>query len=106
MCLSYSQNDRDEQIAANGLSTPQDAIAILLHRLVRTLSCARPAPLRKCVLCALLAHTKQLCADNHPRIMRLLPRLLQHWLKEGVVPFAKVVDDCAGLSAEREVLVI
>jgi len=28
-------NGRDQQIAANGLSTPQDAIAILLHRLVR-----------------------------------------------------------------------
>ena len=30
-------NDRDQQIAAKGLSTPQDAIAILLHRLVRRL---------------------------------------------------------------------
>jgi hypothetical protein len=30
-------NGRDQQIAANGLSTPQDAIAILLHRLVRPL---------------------------------------------------------------------
>jgi hypothetical protein len=30
-----AQNGRDQQIAANGLSTPQDAIAILLHRLVR-----------------------------------------------------------------------
>jgi hypothetical protein len=29
-----TQNDRDQQIAAKGLSTPQDAIAILLHRLV------------------------------------------------------------------------
>jgi hypothetical protein len=28
-------NARDQQIAAKGLSTPQDAIAILLHRLVR-----------------------------------------------------------------------
>jgi len=32
-----SDNGRDQQIAANGLSTPQDAIAILLHRLVRHL---------------------------------------------------------------------
>jgi hypothetical protein len=30
-----SPNGRDQQIAAKGLSTPQDAIAILLHRLVR-----------------------------------------------------------------------
>jgi len=30
-----AQNARDQQIAAKGLSTPQDAIAILLHRLVR-----------------------------------------------------------------------
>ena len=30
-----SPNARDQQIAANGLSTPLDAIAILLHRLVR-----------------------------------------------------------------------
>ena len=30
-----AQNGRDQQIAANGLSTPLDAIAILLHRLVR-----------------------------------------------------------------------
>jgi len=29
-----ARNGRDQQIAANGLSTPQDAIAILLHRLV------------------------------------------------------------------------
>ena len=29
------RNARDQQIAAKGLSTPQDAIAILLHRLVR-----------------------------------------------------------------------
>jgi hypothetical protein len=28
------QNGRDQQIAANGLSTPQDAIAILLQGLV------------------------------------------------------------------------
>jgi len=28
-------NARDQQIAAKGLSTPLDAIAILLHRLVR-----------------------------------------------------------------------
>jgi len=28
-------NARDQQIAAKGLSTPQGAIAILLHRLVR-----------------------------------------------------------------------
>ena len=28
-------NGRDQQIAANGLSTPQEVIAILLHRLVR-----------------------------------------------------------------------
>jgi hypothetical protein len=33
--LFGSANARDQQIAANGLSTPQDAIAILLHRLVR-----------------------------------------------------------------------
>jgi len=31
----WGWNDRDQQIAANGLSTPLDAIAILLHRLVR-----------------------------------------------------------------------
>jgi hypothetical protein len=31
---SSTPNGRDQQIAANGLSTPQDAIAILLHRLV------------------------------------------------------------------------
>jgi hypothetical protein len=30
-------NGRDQQIAANGLSTPQGATAILLHRLVRPL---------------------------------------------------------------------
>jgi hypothetical protein len=30
-------NDRDQQLATMGLSTPQDAIAILLHRLVRRL---------------------------------------------------------------------
>jgi hypothetical protein len=29
-----SANVRDQQIAASGLSTPQDIIAILLHRLV------------------------------------------------------------------------
>ena len=33
-----AQNARDQQIAANGLSTPQDAIAMLLHRLVRPAS--------------------------------------------------------------------
>jgi hypothetical protein len=33
--ISVQPNDRDQQIAANGPSTPQDAIAILLHRLVR-----------------------------------------------------------------------
>jgi hypothetical protein len=32
-----SANGRDQQIAANGLSTPQGATAILLHRLVRPL---------------------------------------------------------------------
>jgi len=32
-----ADNGRDERIAAKGLSTPQDAIAILLHRLVRPL---------------------------------------------------------------------
>ena len=35
--ISRSPNGRDQQIAANGLSTPQGATAILLHRLVRPL---------------------------------------------------------------------
>jgi hypothetical protein len=35
MDSSYHRyNVRDQQIAASGLSTPQDIIAILLHRLV------------------------------------------------------------------------
>jgi hypothetical protein len=33
--LPELSNGRDQQIAAKGLSTPQDAAAILLHRLVR-----------------------------------------------------------------------
>jgi len=34
---SLVAHGRDQQIAANGLSTPHDVIAILLHRLVRPL---------------------------------------------------------------------
>jgi hypothetical protein len=33
--LSISANDRDQQTVATGLSTPKDADARLLHRLVR-----------------------------------------------------------------------
>ena len=35
--LFGSANVGDQQLATMGLSTPQDAIAILLHRLVRPL---------------------------------------------------------------------
>jgi len=44
---SLLPNVRDQQLAANGFSIPQDVIAILLHRLVRPSFGASKRPSRR-----------------------------------------------------------